>query len=97
MAGYALVPEARSDLKGILEYIAADSPDTALKVLDRFAAVFQLLAGNPEIGHFRADLTTRPVRFFPVYSYLVVYLADAEPVQVVRILNCAQDIERILE
>lgn len=97
MVGYILVPEARADLLDILNYIADDSIDSALRVHSRFVEVFELLAENPDVGHYREDLTSRPVRFFPVYSYLVVYLAGTNPVQIVRVLGGAQDVEFILK
>ena len=96
MAGYLLVPEARTDLLEIFNYIAEDSADSALRVHGRFIEIFELLAENPDAGHYREDLTSRPVRFFPVYSYLVVYLAGTNPVQIVRVLGGAQDVETIL-
>ena len=96
MAEYLLVPEARNDLFEILDYIANDSIDSALRVHDRFLEIFTLLGENPNIGHLREDLTSRPVRFFPVYSYLVIYLSGTSPVQIVRVLGGAQDIENIL-
>jgi plasmid stabilization system protein ParE len=83
-------------LREILNYIAEDSLDASMKVLDRFLEVFELLGENPGIGHFRDDLTTRPVRFFPVFSYLVIYLADTSPVEIIRVLGGAQDLESIL-
>jgi plasmid stabilization system protein ParE len=49
------------------------------------------------VGHFREDLTTHPVRFFPVYSYLVIYMSGTSPVEVVRVLGGAQDIGSILK
>ena len=97
MADYSLTPAAGDDLSEILDFIAADSTEAALRVHDHFVEVFQLLAASPRAGHRRGDLTSRPVRFLPVYSYLVVYLADVEPLQVVRVLSGARDIERILE
>jgi plasmid stabilization system protein ParE len=97
MLGYYLVPQARTDLREILSYIAEDNVDAAGKVLDRFLEIFELLGENPDMGHFRDDLTTHPVRFFPVYSYLVIYLADTSPVEVVRVLGGAQDLESILK
>ncbi len=92
-----MVPQARTDLRKILSYIAEDNVDAAGKVLDRFLEIFELLGENPDMGHFRDDLTTHPVRFFPVYSYLVIYLADTSPVEVVRVLGGAQDLESILK
>ncbi len=86
MPNFVLVPQARDDLFGILDYIANDSIDSALNVHSRFLEIFNLLAENPNVGHFREDLTSRPVRFVPVYSYLVRYLADTSPVQIVLFL-----------
>ncbi len=96
MKGYVLSREAEADIAGILEYIAADSVQVALDVHDRFLEVFRMLAEHPEAGHFRDDLTSKPVRFFPVYSYMVVYVAGHSPVEVARILGAAQDLEAIL-
>ena len=96
MAGYFLVRAAEIDLDAILDHIADDSVESALRVQERFLEVFRLLAENPNAGHFREDLTKRPIRFFPVYSYMVVYLTDTSPVEIVRILGMAQDAESIL-
>ena len=96
MGGYYLVQDAEIDLGAILDYIAEDSLPSALKVQERFLEIFRVLADNPEAGHFREDLTSRPVRFFPVYSYMVVYLNNTDPVEIVRILGVAQDVESIL-
>ena len=96
MAKYKLVPAARDDVHHILEYIATDNLDAALDVHARFVETFEMLASNPRAGHLREDLTTRPVRFFPVYSYLVVYESDTQPIHIVRVLSGAQDIPAIL-
>lgn len=62
MANYVLVPEARNDLLDILTYIANDSVDSALRVHERLVEIFELLGENPNAGHYRDDLTTRPVQ-----------------------------------
>jgi len=54
------------------------------------------LAGTPGAGHWRRDLTDEPVRFFPVYSYLIVYLPETKPLQVVAILHGHRDVEQLL-
>ena len=56
-----------------------------------------MLADNPGLGHLRRDLTTKPVRFWPVYSYLVIYDPDARPLEVVRILNGYRDVAALLK
>ncbi len=63
---------------------------------DRFLEVFRMIGENPNVGHYREDLTTRAVRFFPVYSFMIVYLSGSSPVEVARILGTAQDVESIL-
>jgi antitoxin ParD1/3/4/toxin ParE1/3/4 len=55
------------------------------------------LAEMPEIGHSRKDLANEPLRFWPVYSYLVIYRPEARPLQVVRVLHGSRDVRRILE
>ena len=74
MSGFIFSNEAEADFDAILEYIAEDSVQSALDVHARFLEIFQLLGENPEAGHYRKDLTSRAVRFFPVYSYMVVYI-----------------------
>ena len=97
MARHVLSAEAHRDWEEILEYIATDSIDSGLKVHERFLEVFRILGENPEAGHFRKDLTSRPLRFFPVYSFLVVYLANTDPIEIVRILGGTRDVEQILK
>jgi hypothetical protein len=48
-------------------------------VLQEIAGAFRLLASHPEAGHFRGDLTPLPVKFRPVFSYLIVYDPAARP------------------
>ncbi len=55
------------------------------------------LARTPEAGHRRKDLTAEDVKFFPVYSYLIVYRADTEPLQIVSILHGRRDLTQILK
>jgi plasmid stabilization system protein ParE len=50
-------------------------------VLQEIAAAFRLLASHPEAGHFRGDLTPLPVKFWPVFSYLIVYDPAARPLR----------------
>jgi plasmid stabilization system protein ParE len=55
------------------------------------------LAQMPGAGHQRKNLTDHDVRFFLVYSYLIVYRADVKPLQVVSILHGRRDVEKILK
>ncbi len=51
---------------------------------------------EPEIGHFRGDLTALDVRFYKVHRYLIIYEFDDVVCAVVRILHGSRDIERLL-
>ena len=61
MSGYAFHPDAFGDLDEIWEYIAQDNIDAADRVLADIHSTLNLLAGSPQIGHRRPDLTTRPL------------------------------------
>jgi plasmid stabilization system protein ParE len=54
------------------------------------------LAGRPGGGHWRRDLTDEPVKFFPIYSYLIVYRPETSPLQMVAILHGRRDAEELL-
>jgi plasmid stabilization system protein ParE len=55
------------------------------------------LAKSPGISHWRKDLTDEAVKFFPVYSYLIVYRPDTNPLHVVAILQGRRSVERVLK
>jgi plasmid stabilization system protein ParE len=63
MSGYALHPDAFADLDEIWEYIAQDNVEAVDRVLADIRSTLTTLAGSPQIGHRRPDLTTRPLRF----------------------------------
>ena|SRR5579859_5602007 len=93
---YVLSPEAAEDLASIWQYINTQS---SVEMADRVESVvrerFAFLAHNPDAGHQRRDLTDLDVRFFPVYSYLIVY-RRTKPLQVVAILHGRSDVHKIL-
>jgi plasmid stabilization system protein ParE len=94
--GYRLTPEARANLDDICAFIADGSVDAALRVLDAFQRAFDQLVAMPGIGHTREDLTTSPVKFWTVYSYLVVYDPTSTPLTIIAILHGARDVERLI-
>jgi len=73
MSGYSVSPQAVDDLFEILQYIARDSEDAAQRVQSEFYETFGARARMPRQGHRREDLTNKPVLFFPLYSYLIIY------------------------
>jgi plasmid stabilization system protein ParE len=73
MTGYDFHPEAFSDLDEIWEFIRADSPDAADRMIAEILSRTRALVGFPNQGYRRPDLTSRPLRFVGVREYLVVY------------------------
>jgi antitoxin ParD1/3/4/toxin ParE1/3/4 len=57
---------------------------------------FAFLAATPGAGHRRPDLTDLDVRFFSVYSFLIVLLPDTKPLQIASTLHGRRDIAEIL-
>jgi plasmid stabilization system protein ParE len=76
---YRLTERAEADVDAIADFIAADNIDAAVKVVLALEDAFVLLASRPGIGHARADLTDRPLKFWSVSSYLVVYDPASDP------------------
>lgn len=95
---YVLAPEAASDLVQIWRYIKKQS---SVEIADHVESVILdkiiFLAGSPGAGHLRKSLTGEPMKFFPVYSYLIVYRADTDPLQIASILHGRRDVEQILK
>ena len=94
---YVLAPDAALDLVQIWRYIKENA---SLEMADRVESVIREkivhLAGSPGGGHWRKDLTDEPVRFFPIYTYLIVYRPETKPLQVVAILHGRRDVEQLL-
>ena len=97
MADHFFSPQARRDLVEIWEYIARENLDAADRVEQEIQQAILMLARNPELGHLRHDLTSKPVRFWAVHSYLVIYDPDARPLEVVRILSGYRDVATLLK
>lgn len=89
-------PEARRDLIELWEYIAADNPSAADRVVEAIDHAVQLLTDMPGIGHSRPDVDDLRFRFWPVYSYLIAYRYTDSNVTIVRIIHGARDIRRHL-
>jgi plasmid stabilization system protein ParE len=97
MADYFYSPQARLDLLEIWEYIAADDLDAADRIEQEIQENISKLANNPGLGHLRRDLTSKPVRFWAVYSFLVIYDPNTQPLEIVRILSGYRDVAMILK
>jgi plasmid stabilization system protein ParE len=87
MSGFVLHPDALTDLNEIWEFIAADNPDAADRVLEEIFEAIRALVPYPQLGHSRSDLTSRPLRFQTVRSFIIAYAPDEKPLLVVTVLH----------
>lgn len=87
MSGYALHPDAFTDLEEIREYIARDNPDAADRVITEIFGAIRGLVPFPLQGHRRPDLTMRPVRFKIVRDYLIAYAYDERPLWIIAVIH----------
>lgn len=97
MKRYLLTPAAKADLHEISDFIRQRNPDAARRVRRELRQAMRHLAEMPEMGHLRQDLADEPLRFWSVYSYLIVYRANTRPLQIVRVLHASRDIRSILK
>ncbi len=96
MKRYILTPRAKRDVNEIWDYIANDNVEAADRVLDALESAMVKLAKNPGIGHWREELADKSHRLWLVYSYLIVYRHEAKPLQIVRVLHAARDVQSLL-
>lgn len=96
MKRVVLTPEAQRDISDIWEYIAADSPAAADRVIGSIEEALYRLADTPGIGHVRDDLADNRHRFYLVHSYLIVFRHRTDPLQVLRVLHAARDVRSII-
>ena len=87
---YAVSAEAQDDLFEIWHRIADDSVRLANRIEDEFYELFASLGRMPRQGHARKDITSQPVLFFPLYSFLVVYQPEARPIRILAVFAASE-------
>lgn len=97
MSSFIFSPAARLDLLEIWDYIAEDNVTAADKVTHTIHQQCKLLCQRPYIGHQRIDLTNRPVLFWSVFNYLIIYKKKSNPLEIARILIGYRNIIELLE
>jgi plasmid stabilization system protein ParE len=95
---FVLASLAALDLFEIWKYIKEQASVTTadyveLAIRERIA----FLAGAPEAGHYRKDLTHEKVKFSPGYSYLIVCRPTTRPLQIASILHGRRDVAQLLK
>ena len=92
-----LAPETAHDLVEIWRHL---NNKAGVEIAERVERAIRdrivFPARTPGAGHWPRDRTEEAVRFFSVYSYLVVCRPETRPLQVVAILHGYRDVESIL-
>lgn len=93
---FVLTKNAVHDLDEILEFVLLNGgPDAALRVHQRFSDEFSKLADEPGIGHTRDDVSELGLRVWRVFSYLVIYLPDTKPLEIIRVIHGMRDLPNV--
>jgi toxin ParE1/3/4 len=99
---FFLSREALDDLDLIRAYIAQDNPEAAERVLEAAYRICKVLAEHPEIGRLRtfsikelAGIRSFVISDFP--NYIIFYRAQADGVQIIRVLHGARNLDELFE
>ncbi len=96
MSPYVFSPRAKQDLSDIWAYLANNAGEAvADRVQQELVDRCEILAAMPEQGYLRPDLSSRPVRFVPAYSWLIVYRV-ARPLEIVAVIHGRRDLRQVL-
>jgi plasmid stabilization system protein ParE len=93
---FRFTPEAKADLREILLNIAEDSPDAAERFRSELYEALQRLGQSPGIGHFHEELLDRRYRFWNFYPYVVCYVWQGKPIQIIAVIHGARDLAAFL-
>ena len=98
MDPFQLTDEAILDIDAIWLYLLERAGvETADRIVTEIFKGFYKLASSPNSGHRPADLTNRSVLFYRVFSYLVIYEAGSNPLQILGVLHGKRNVSRILK
>ena len=62
-----------------------------------FVEAFRFLVRTPGAGHKREDLAEgRPILFWPMRNYLILYKPNTNPLQIVTIVSGSQDVPKLI-
>ncbi|MBT9459016.1 MAG: type II toxin-antitoxin system RelE/ParE family toxin [Burkholderiaceae bacterium] len=91
MATVTKRPLALADLAEIWSFIADDSEANADRFLAKLETKLQLLATQPTMGRERPELMAH-MRSFPYARYVVFFIAQADGIEIVRVMHSGRDI-----
>jgi toxin ParE1/3/4 len=90
-----ITDRAELDLAEIGRFIAEDNPINASHFIQRLKKSFWLLAGRPQMGRARSELSST-LRSITFNNYITFYEIIDNGVRIVRVLHGMRDVERIM-
>jgi len=90
---------AENDLREIIEYIATESPDNALKILKKIKQKTSSLYTLPERGRIVPELQDQGILLYReliISPWRIIYRMSEMKVYVLSVLDARQNVEDIL-
>jgi len=93
---YRFSAEAQDDIDDFRLHLTKEGgARAARRVLGENRRALVFLAGTPGAGRLRGDFTDEPVKFWSVFSYMIVYDPAAEPIGIARVVHGSQDLQSL--
>jgi plasmid stabilization system protein ParE len=90
-----LTPAALADLEDIDDYVTENfGPERAIETRRNLFETFEELAVHPRMGRAIPSVAAKPVRFFHLKPYWIVY-QPATPLLIHRIYHASRDLNRL--
>jgi plasmid stabilization system protein ParE len=94
---FQLTDDAILDIDSLWLYLLhEEGVEIADRIVSELFRGFYDLADIPNSGHRRADLTSKNVLFYKVFSYLIIYSPGSKPLQILGVLHGKRNVARIL-
>ncbi|HEY1683734.1 MAG TPA: type II toxin-antitoxin system RelE/ParE family toxin [Tepidisphaeraceae bacterium] len=95
---FLLSQQAQTALNQLWDYYyQRGGTSLADRILGEIYTAIKRLIEHPGLGHYRPDLTDKPLRFYRVYRIFLIYDPASSPPYIARIYHSAQDISARME
>jgi toxin ParE1/3/4 len=83
---------ARAHLRAIHDYVAADSPRSATRLVDRITRKSESLARFPLIGHTIPEYESESIRQVLEGNYRIIHRIKPDRVEVIAVIHGAREL-----
>ena len=95
MTPVVLSSPARADLHDIWEFVAAESEQSADRLIDKISEAMFSLADFPLRGHVPWAIADLGILSLTVGNWLVLYQVRADAVDILRVVHGARDLRHL--